>query len=563
MHTERPSKPIPLTADVLRTTRKREDAFLLSPRRERNLESELCEREDLHQLACEAGRTGSWSLCLDTQKCTLSPTAAVLLGLPAAELTIPAEVWRSRIDPAHLARLERTVRTALVDETPFDFEFKATRSAGTEYWLHLRGAPLRDEQGHPVRVHGALVDLTAHKRDKDALERLNETLEERVAERGRELLEALEALRQSQKLEAMGQLTGGMAHDFNNLLTPIIANLEMLRPHLAGERELRLIDGALKSATSAQILVQRLLAFARRQALQTARVELPALVEGMAELLERTLEPRVRIELDLPAELSAARADPNQLELAILNLSVNARDAMPEGGILTIGAANEIIRSNHETKLPQGAYVRLSIKDTGVGMDEITRERAIEPFFTTKQPGEGTGLGLSMVDGLASQMGGAFRLSSAPGAGTVATLWLPVWSDPAGIDESVPPAVCEPHTGVALVVDDHALVRASTSEMLADLGYRVVEARSGEEAAEMFARGFNADLLVTDHVMPGMSGADLALIVRVRQPGLPVLIVSGYSDPNGVPPELVCLAKPFRPAELAAKVAQVRAACAG
>jgi CheY-like chemotaxis protein len=247
--------------------------------------------------------------------------------------------------------------------------------------------------------------------------------------------------------------------------------------------------------------------------------------------------------------------------MAILNLSVNGRDAMPEGGMLTIRASNEVVTSDHEARLVPGAYVRLAVVDSGVGMDEMTLERAIEPFFTTKEAGEGTGLGLSMVDGLASQMGGAFRLWSAPGEGTVATLWLPGWSDPEPIEPpmmNITEAQDEP--GVALVVDDHDLVRASTAEMLTSLGYRVIDARSGEEAAELFARGFTADLLVTDHLMPGMNGADLARIVRAQHPALPVLLVSGYSDPNGVPSDLTCLVKPFRLAQLDAHIAKVKRA---
>ena len=350
--------------------------------------AELRERDELHRLACEAGRTGSWYVRLDTQAMTLSPMAASLVGLPAQEISLPAEIWQSRVDPDHMRGLEGAVRTAVKDAAPFDFEFKVRRTEGTEYWLYVRGGVLHDSDGVPVRVHGGIVDLSDHKRDKDELKRLNETLEQRVAERSRELLDALEALRQSQKLEAMGQLTGGIAHDFNNLLTPIIANLDLLRQQIEGEREQRLIDGALKSASSAQVLVQRLLAFARRQKLQPDRVDVRALVEGMAsDLIARTLGPRMRIVLDRASDLEPGLADPNQLEMAILKLSVNARDAMPAGGTLTIRAANEAVGPGHETKLAPGSYVRLTIVDTGIGMDEMVCERAIEPFFSTKGVG--------------------------------------------------------------------------------------------------------------------------------------------------------------------------------
>jgi len=512
----------------------------------------------MHRLACEAGRVGSWYVPLDTMECTLSAMAASLVGLPARTLTLPAEIWRARIDSGHLSGLEEAVRAGAVSGSPFAYEFRVMRGDGCEYWLHLRGEAVADAAGRPIHLHGALVDLTEQKRAKGKLERLNETLELHVAERTAELLEAQAALRQAQKVEAMGQLTGGIAHDFNNVLTPILANLDLLRQSAVGDRERRLIDGALRSAASAQTLVQRLLAFARRQALQPARVELPTLVEGMADLIARTVGPRIRIVLDLAPGLEPAFADRNQLEMAILNLGVNARDAMPEGGTLTIRAANEIAGPDHEAELVPGAYVRLSIIDSGLGMDSKTRRQAIEPFFSTKGAGKGTGLGLSMVAGLTSQMGGAFTLWSEPGRGTAATLWLPAWTGPVRFEVPTPTPRAEPafaHDGVVLLVDDHDLVRASTAEMLGDLGYRVVEAGSGEEAVQLLDNGLHADLMVTDHMMPGISGAELAILARARLPDLPVLLVSGYSDPKGVPADLLCLTKPFRKAVLADRIA--------
>jgi PAS domain S-box-containing protein len=382
------SRATPLTAELLRARRKRVPQLtLVTSQASRDYEAELRERDELHRLACEAGHTGSWYVRLDTQECTLSPTAAALFGLPPREMVLPAEVWRRRIDPGHLPALETRVRSAAEEDNQFEFEFKATHAEGGEYWLYIRGAVLRDASGRPVRIHGAVVDITAHKRDQDELKRLNETLEQRVAERTDQLFKAQEALRQSQKLESMGQLTGGIAHDFNNLLTPIMANLDLMHRRAPSVRDRRLIEGALKSADSAQILVQRLLAFARRQALQPARVDVPRLVEGMADLIGRTLGPRIRIRLALAPDLAPAQADPNQLEMAILNLSVNARDAMPAGGTLTILAANDMVAGGHPAALAPGAYLKLTIADTGIGMDERTCERAIEPFFSTKGMG--------------------------------------------------------------------------------------------------------------------------------------------------------------------------------
>jgi signal transduction histidine kinase/CheY-like chemotaxis protein len=369
--------------------------------------------------------------------------------------------------------------------------------------------------------------------------------------------QAEEALRQSQKLEAMGQLTGGVAHDFNNLLTPIIGGLDMLQRNRVGsDRERRLIDGALQSAERAKTLVQRLLAFARRQPLQPSAVDVAALVEGMGNLIASTTGPQIKVVTEAAPDLPHALADPNQLEMALLNLSVNARDAMPDGGTLRITVSSETLAPFHPAQLPPGDYIRLSVADTGVGMDEDTLARAIEPFFSTKGVGKGTGLGLSMVHGLASQLGGALTISSKAGVGTNIDLWLPATEEPAAADAlAAEPIGDQGHRGTALLVDDEDLVRASTAHMLAELGYRVVEASSADEALSMMAREPALDLLVTDHLMPGITGADLAREVRGRRPSLPVLIVSGYADAEGIAPDLPRLTKPFRQDELAAKIA--------
>ena len=371
--------------------------------------------------------------------------------------------------------------------------------------------------------------------------------------REEELLQTQEALRQSQKLESMGQLTGGVAHDFNNLLTPIIGSLDLLmRRGLGSERERRLIDGALQSAERAKTLVQRLLAFARRQPLQPKAVALDDLVTGMASLVSSTIGPKIDLRVNIADDLPPARADANQLEMAILNLSVNARDAMPAGGELTISASRASVRGRHPAGLRVGHYVRLSVADTGVGMDEATRARAIEPFFSTKGIGKGTGLGLSMAHGLAAQLGGGLTIISAPGEGATVELWLPVSPDAIGSDDQIRvlPRISVAR-GTALLVDDEELVRMSTADMLNDLGYDVVEAKSAEEALHLIEAGVAPTILVTDHLMPGMNGEELARSLRTRMPDLPVLIVSGYAEAEGIAPDLPRLTKPFRNAELA------------
>lgn len=377
-------------------------------------------------------------------------------------------------------------------------------------------------------------------------------------EAAQELMQAQEALRQSQKMEAMGQLTGGVAHDFNNLLTPIVGALDLLqRKGVGGEREQRLIEGAIQSADRARILVQRLLAFARRQPLQPAAVHIAGLVKGMADLLASTTGPQVHVVVEVAEDLPPARADANQLEMALLNLGVNARDAMPRGGTLRISATRDSVREPRGP-LKRGHYIRLSVADTGMGMDEATVARAVEPFFSTKGVGKGTGLGLSMVHGLAAQLGGALTLSSREGVGTNVELWLPISATIA--EGSYAPSTPTPTSadrGVVLLVDDEDVVRASTADMLEELGYEVLEAASGEAGLALVAEGAVPDLLVTDHLMPGMSGVELAQALRATLPDLPVLIVSGYADVEDLSPGLARLTKPFRSAELATCLAQI------
>ncbi len=367
-----------------------------------------------------------------------------------------------------------------------------------------------------------------------------------------ELQAAQEALRQSQKMEAMGSLTGGVAHDFNNLLTPIVGSLDLLhRKRLGSEREQRLIDGALQSAERARMLVQRLLAFARRQPLQAIAVDVPQLVGGMLDLLGSTLGPAIALRVEAKPDLPHAKADANQLEMALLNLAVNARDAMPEGGKLTIEVTRQSV-GEPRRGLSRGHYIRLIVRDTGTGMDKQTLDRAVEPFFSTKGIGKGTGLGLSMVHGLAAQLGGALTIDSEVGNGTSVALWLRVGNDLPEMEQRAP-TVTEPHRalGIALLVDDEELVRMSTAHMLIEFGFDVVEAASGEAALQMIRDGLTPALLVTDHLMPGMTGAQLVEMLKAVQPTLPSLIVSGYAEAEGIDPNVPRITKPFRSGELA------------
>jgi CheY-like chemotaxis protein len=356
------------------------------------------------------------------------------------------------------------------------------------------------------------------------------------------------ALRQSQKIEAIGQLTGGVAHDFNNLLSVVLGNLELLRKRLRDDDKSKaLLENAVEGAERGAALTQRMLAFARRQDLDPQAVDVSALVRGMADLLQRSIGPMVRIETHFPLRLPPALVDANQLELALLNLVVNARDAMPEGGTITIAGREE----------GSGPFIRLSVTDTGEGMDETTLARATEPFFTTKGTGKGTGLGLSMVHGLAEQSGGGFALRSRKGEGTTAEIWLPlataqVVDEPAAAAAQPAPQVAPVRGLAVLVVDDDPLVLANTAAMLEDLGHTALQAASGAEALRMLRGAHAVDVVLTDQVMPKMTGAQLIAAVKTEWPQLPLIIATGFAElPADLDPDLPKLKKPFQQVLLA------------
>jgi PAS domain S-box-containing protein len=421
--------------------------------------------------------------------------------------------------------------------------------------LHMEVTTSRWRSDGRVFVTGILRDTTERKLAAEALKRLNEELEQKVEERTREREEALAKLFNAQKMESIGQLTGGLAHDFNNLLAAILGNLDLLRKRLPDDAKFRrLLDGAIHGAERGASLTSRLLAFARRQELKPKAVDVAALTSGMTELLERSLGSAIQIETRIPADLPAVHVDVNQLELALLNLAVNARDAMPFGGSLAISAACDTLVAGTVPELAAGDYVRITVADTGVGMDETILAKAREPFFTTKGPGKGTGLGLSMVHGLAAQSGGALRLSSKAGQGTRVDLWLPRSAHQAKPDSNV----AQPNLKLArqhcriLLVDDDALVRMGTVDMLEDLGHEVVEAGSAAEALTLLQAGAGLDMVITDQAMPGMRGTELAAQIGRKYPGLPIILATGYAElPNEEDPGLPRLSKPFRQEDIA------------
>lgn len=421
---------------------------------------------------------------------------------------------------------------------------------------------------HPTTlVSLARSALRGRRRQYEARTRLEELnqlaadLEQRVEQRTAEHAAAVAQLHEAQKLETLGQLTGGVAHDFNNLLTPITGALDLLQRKYADSdpRSARLLSNALQAADRAKTLLQRLLGFARRQALRTEAVDIASLLTGMRDLINSSVGPKIELTLRCTPHLHPALVDPNQLELAILNLAVNARDAMPEGGPLTILAEEVAMGPGSEPRLQPGLYLRLSVIDAGCGMDSEALTRAIEPFYSTKDVGQGTGLGLSMVHGLAGQLGGGFALTSAPGDGTRVDLYLPVTNVAAISQPRSPLETAQPmgRSLTVLLVDDEQLVRTATAELIRDLGHSVRDAASGSEALAIINGGFKPDVLVTDYMMPGMDGGTLAENVRRIDDRIAVLLITGYTGVTDEVLHLPRLSKPFGRTELGEALANL------
>ena len=455
----------------------------------------------------------------------------------------------------------------------FPFVLLTQRGGGLErnpdaarYLEVLGNVTFLERPFHPTTFVSLAQSATrARRRQYEARARLEELnqlaadLEQRVEERTAEHASAVAQLHEAQKLETLGQLTGGVAHDFNNLLTPITGALDLLYRKYGDSdaRSARLLSNALTAADRAKTLLQRLLGFARRQALRPQAVDIAALLAGMRDLIASSVGPTIELRIRSEPALPSALVDANQLELAVLNLCVNARDAMPNGGALTILADEIAVGPRSSPKLKPGLYVRLSVIDAGCGMDADTLARAIEPFYSTKEFGRGTGLGLSMVHGLAGQLGGGFDLSSEPGEGTRVDLYLPVAAEdaPAHSHRATVPVPLLDRRLTVLLVDDEEIVRIATAEMIRDLGHEVEEAGSGAEALAQLESGLRVDVLVTDYMMPGMDGGLLARRVAKAHPGIPVLLITGYTGPTSAVMHLPRLAKPFGQAEIGTAIA--------
>ncbi|MBZ6383466.1 PAS domain-containing hybrid sensor histidine kinase/response regulator [Sphingomonas sanguinis] len=501
------------------------------------------------QLALEAGAIiGTWFWDLRTERFTVDEPFArhfgldPVLGHDGLDVTDVVGV----VHPDDRAGLSEAVREAIARGGPYAHQYRVRRPDGRYYWVEAIGRVDHAPDGTPVQFPGVMIDVGVRRAlevERDTaiaeLRALTDQLEQRVADRTAELMRAEEALRQSQKMEAVGQLTGGLAHDFNNLLAGISGSLELMALRLAQGRVAdvdRYMDAAQGATRRAAALTHRLLAFSRRQTLAPRPTDITALVSGMTDLIQRTVGPAITLETQGHDGLWTVLVDAPQLENALLNLCINARDAMPDGGRITIQMANRHLNGEDVRfgDIPDGEYLALSVTDTGTGMTPDVIEKAFDPFFTTKPLGQGTGLGLSMIYGFAKQSGGQVRIQSTPGEGSTVYLYLPRHHGPAEHDRIDRTALPEEPLGAGetvLVVDDESTVRLMIADVLRDMGYRVIEAADSPAGLAVLRSEQRIDLLVTDVGLPGgMNGRQLAEAGRDLRHELNVMFITGYAE---------------------------------
>ncbi|MCF5626564.1 response regulator, partial [Pseudomonas syringae] len=529
---ERPFHPVTLVSLVTTAVRGRRRQYEARARIE-----DLHESERSLQNALKAGRLGSWQLQAENLKLSCSAITKAHFGLDEHE-AFSYDNWLSVVYSEDQPRMQSALQRSLDSGVDFIIEYRNVWPDGSLNWVDVRARAIHSENDRVSTLVGVTSDITERKQAESQLRRLNETLEQQVEERTTQLRHKEEVLRQSQKMEAVGQLTGGIAHDFNNMLTGIIGSLELIRRRVArGQvQELEsLIDLGVTSANRAAALTHRLLAFSRRQSLDSKPVNMNHLVSAMDELLRRSVNESTRLQVRLAEDLWTAEADPNQLENALLNLVLNARDAMSEGGELVVETFNrqldKTFTNAHENLLP-GDYVVLSVSDTGCGMPEAVINRAFDPFFTTKPIGQGTGLGLSMIYGFSKQSHGHVSISSEVGQGTTVQLFLPRFQGLQNDDEQSfqSHAICAEDGETVLIVEDDSAVRALVSEVLSELGYAFIEASDAPGAVPILESGQRIDLLISDVGLPGMNGRQLAEIARQLRPELKVLFITGYAE---------------------------------
>lgn len=491
-----------------------------------------------------------------------------VFGIPAGSLH--GDGWGLILPPEALPRFRADFSQAIARRAPLKTEVQVRMAGGLLRWHRCEAVPKLGPSGRLIGYVGCNVDITEAREAEAALRELNATLERRVAERTAQLAAeaaarsaAQDRLRHTQKLEALGQLSGGVAHDFNNASAAVLAGIALLEKRYgqalaeAAPGASSLLAGLREAAERGAAISRRMLAFARREELRATEVDATELLRNLRAILANAVGPGVRVVVDAPAVLPALRVDRAQLETTLINLAVNARDAMPDGGTVTLGAALDEVMPEPASaaappvRLAPGPYLRLWVADTGIGMDPETLTRAAEPFFTTKPRNKGTGLGLSMADGFAAQSGGAMRIDSAPGKGTTVTLWLPC-----AVEHRSPPAVGARLRGRVLVVDDQPMMRRFLAECLAHEGWAVQEAEDGGQALLYLDAGKPCDLLISDLSMPGMDGTALIQIARQKRPDLVAVLLTGTGQMADLAPQAArggyaLLRKPVSPAELA------------
>ncbi|WP_207537150.1 MHYT domain-containing protein [Sabulicella rubraurantiaca] len=509
------------------------------------------------RIALEAAGLGTWEVNFATAQVNWDEMMGALLGLPPASREAAARRWQDFVHPEDLGPLRAALRAARQGDEHFVAECRVRRQDGEERVMALRAAHLP-----PSRLVGVCQDVTQARAAQAVLERDRQELEILVEERTAALLQvarqrrrAEEEARQAEKLAALGQLTGAVAHDFNNLLQVVTSGAALLRqPSLAEAKRDVILDGMIRAGRSARDLTGRLLAFARRQALHPEVVDVAERLSGMSELLHRTLGSGIEVRTAIEPDLWLAKVDPGQLEVAILNLAVNGRDAMPEGGVVIIEARNATLDAEGER--PAGEYVCIVVRDTGQGIPQHLLDRVLEPFFTTKPAGYGTGLGLPQVLGFVRQSGGDISIRSEVGEGTSVSLLLPRALGEAVHAKPVTAGPASAARGTILVVEDNMEVGTLAVSLLEERGYNTSHASSAEEALSLLRSGMAPDVVFSDIVMPGgIGGMELARIVQESWPGLPVVLTTGYSEqltrmspPKGVE----ILPKPYQPEELSA-----------
>ncbi len=552
---------------------------LRARRRQYLSRSHLHERarsEEHLRLALHAGRLGSWSLELATSILIVSETCKMHFGIaPDSEFS-----YDDLLQAIHMDDRQRhldVIEAAILSKEDFSIEYKVVWPDQSVHWVQIRGQTMRNRIGVPVRMAGVSLDISERREaenrlleSQSALQQFNETLEARIEERTSELAQANDrlmremaerertqiALVQAQKMEAIGRLTGGIAHDFNNLLNVIIGNVDLIERLSADERIKRMAGSARNATKRGAKLTGQLLAFSRNQSLDLKPVDIESVIDGMKDLIAVSVGAGIHIAIDVSPDLPRAIADANQIEMAILNLAINARDAMPDGGNLRIEARQ---RESCDGVLKHGMYVVIAVQDSGSGIAQDILSKVFDPFFTTKAVGKGTGLGLSQVYGIADQSGGLARIESVVGKGTTVEVWLPV-----AVARSVREPYQEPldhelapkESGNILVIEDDDEVRQFIVECLEILGYAVEQAENGWFGLEKLQAG-RFDLLIVDFLMPGMNGAEVIVAARGRHPDLPILMATGYADMQAVEKVIgldAVLRKPFQISELAGSV---------